>query len=239
VGAHEVLLDESLQLGGAIKDCRVVVFEDMWHDFFLYGEGRGVAGKRLEEAQQCIDIVSKFVADTSEAAAAREARARAAVAPTKESRPQPDVVDDGGVFLTGVVDSPDKALSPGRKQTPEDVMIARRRAALLPRCYVAYASSSDKRMTASNWTTLLTVSGVFEAERVKVLKADLIFSVLARDGALGYRAFRQALRQVAVTLYPELSEGDAFRRLVEEDVLPRATLASEEEARAAGLLGVS
>ena len=54
-------------------------------------------------------------------------------------------------------------------------MIARRRAALLPRCYVAYASSSDKRMTASNWTTLLTVSGVFEAERVKVLKADLIF----------------------------------------------------------------
>ena len=91
-------------------------------------------------------------------------------------------------------------------------MIARRRAALLPRCYVAYASSSDKRMTASNWTTLLTVSGVFEAERVKVLKADLIFSVLSRDGALGYRAFRQALRQVAVTLYPELSEGDAFRR---------------------------
>ena len=54
-------------------------------------------------------------------------------------------------------------------------MIARRRAALLPRCYVAYASSADKRMTASNWTTLLTVSGVFEAERVKVLKADLIF----------------------------------------------------------------
>ena len=39
VGAHEVLLDESLQLGGAIKDCRVVVFEDMWHDFFLYGRG--------------------------------------------------------------------------------------------------------------------------------------------------------------------------------------------------------
>ena len=83
------------------------------------------------------------------------------------------------------------------------------------------------------------MSGVFEAERVKVLKADLIFSVLSRDGALGYRAFRQALRQVAVTLYPELSEGDAFRRLVEEDVLPRATLASEAEARDAGLLGVS
>ena len=246
VGAHEVLLDESLQLGGAIKDCRVVVFEDMWHDFFLYSEGRGCEkvllqrtyhasdGKTLEEAQQCIDIVSKFVADTSAAAAAR-----AAVAPTKESRPEPDVVDDGGVFLTGVVDSPDKVLSPGREQTPEDVMIARRRAALLPRCYVAYASSSDKRMTASNWTTLLTVSGVFEAERVKVLKADLIFSVLSRDGALGYRAFRQALRQVAVTLYPELGEGDAFRRLVEEDVLPRATLASESEARDAGLLGVS
>ena len=118
-------------------------------------------------------------------------------------------------------------------------MVARRKAALLPRCYVAYASSSDQRMTASNWTTLLTVSGVFEAERVKVLKADLIFSVLSRDGALGYRAFRQALRQVAVTLYPELGEGDAFRRLVEEDVLPRATLASEAEARDAGLLGVS
>ena len=146
---------------------------------------------------------------------------------------------DGGVFLTGVTDSPDKVLSPGREQTPEDVMVAIRRAALLPRCYVAYSSSEDKRMTASNWTTLLTVSGVFEAERVKVLKADLIFSVLSRDGALGYRAFRQALRQVAVTLYPELGEGDAFRRLVEEDVLPRATLASESEARDAGLLGVS
>ena len=235
VGAHEVLLDESLQLGGAIRNCRVVVFEDMWHDFFLYSEGRGVAGQKLDEARHCIDLVSKFVADTSAAAAAR----RAAVAPTKESRPEPDVVDDGGVFLTGVVDSPDKVLSPGREQTPEDVMVARRRAALLPRCYVAYASSSDKRMTASNWTTLLTVSGVFEAERVKVLKADLIFSVLSRDGALGYRAFRQALRQVAVTLYPELGEGDAFRRLVEEDVLPRATLASESEARDAGLLGVS
>ena len=231
VGAHEVLLDESLQLGGSIKDCRVVVFEDMWHDFFLYSEGR-THGNKLDEAQQCIDLVSKFVADTSE-------KARTAVAPTKESRPQPDVVDDGGVFLTGVVDSPDKVLSPGREQTPEDVMVARRRAALLPRCYVAYASSSDGRMTASNWTTLLTVSGVFEAERVKILKADLIFSVLSRDGALGYRAFRQALRQVAVTLYPELGEGDAFRRLVEEDVLPRATLASESEARDAGLLGVS
>ena len=237
VGAHEVLLDESLQLGGAIKDCRVVVFEDMWHDFFLYSEGRGVAGKKLEEAQQCIDIVSKFVADTSAAAAAREARA---VAPTKESLPQPaSPIGDGGVFLTGVQDSPERVLSPGRETTPEDVMVARRKAALLPRCYVAYASSADGRMTASNWTTLLTVSGVFEAERVKVLKADLIFSVLARDGALGYRAFRQALRQVAVTLYPELGEGDAFRRLVEEDVLPRATLASESEAREAGLLGVS
>jgi monoterpene epsilon-lactone hydrolase len=236
VGAHEVLLDESLQLGGAIKDCRVVVFEDMWHDFFLYSEGRGCDGKKLEEAQQCIDIVSKFVADTSAAAAAREARA---AAPTKESLPQPASPATGDIFMTGVVDSPDKVLSPGREQTPEDVMIARRRAALLPRCYVAYASSSDKRMTASNWTTLLTVSGVFEAERVKVLKADLIFSVLSRDGALGYRAFRQALRQVAVTLYPELGEGDAFRRLVEEDVLPRATLASESEARDAGLLGVS
>ena len=237
VGAHEVLLDESLQLGGAIKNCRIVVFEDMWHDFFLYGEGRGVAGKKLEEAKRCVDLVSKFVADTSAAAAARVAKG---VAPTKESRPQPaSPVNDGGVFLTGVTDSPERVLSPGREQTPEDVMIARRRAALLPRCYVAYASSSDKRMTASNWTTLLTVSGVFEAERVKVLKADLIFSVLSRDGALGYRAFRQALRQVAVTLYPELSEGDAFRRLVEEDVLPRATLASEEAARDAGLLGVS
>ena len=236
VGAHEVLLDESLQLGGAIKNCRIVVFEDMWHDWFLYGEGRGVAGKKLEEAQQCINIVSKFVAGTSEAAAARAAK----VVPTKESRPQPaSPVTGGNVFLTGVQDSPDKVLSPGREQTPEDVMVARRKAALLPRCYVAYASSSDKRMTASNWTTLLTVSGVFEAERVKVLKADLIFSVLARDGALGYRAFRQALRQVAVTLYPELGEGDAFRRLVEEDVLPRATLASESEARDAGLLGVS
>ena len=213
VGAHEVLLDESLQLGGSIKDCRVVVFEDMWHDFFLYSEGR-TPGNKLDEAQHCIDLVSKFVKDTS-----------AAAAPTKEALPEPVVVDDGGVFLTGVVDSPDKVLSPGREQTPEDVMVARRKAALLPRCYVAYASSSDGRMTASNWTTLLTVSGVFEAERVKVLKADLIYSVLSRDGALGYRAFRQALRQVAVTLYPELGEGDAFRRLVEEDVLPRATLA--------------
>ncbi len=252
VGAHEVLLDESLQLGGAIKDCRVVVFEDMWHDFFLYSEGRGCEkvllqrtyhacdGKKLEEAQQCIDIVSKFVKDTSGAAAAREARARAAVAPTKDSTVQPaSPIGDGEVFLTGVVDSPDKVLSPGREQTPEDVLTARRRAALLPRCYVAYASASDGRMTASNWTTLLTVSGVFEAERVKVLKADLIYSVLSRDGALGYRAFRQALRQVAVTLYPELGEGDAFRRLVEEDVLPRATLAPEAEARDAGLLGVS
>ena len=227
VGAHEVLLDESLQLGGSIKNCRIVVFEEMWHDFFLYGEGR-THGNKLDEARLCIDLVSKFVQDTS-----------AAAAPTKESLPEPVVVDDGGVFLTGVVDSPDKVLSPGREQTPEDVMVARRRAALLPRCYVAYASSSDGRMTASNWTTLLTVSGVFEAERVKVLKADLIFSVLSRDGALGYRAFRQALRQVAVTLYPELGEGDAFRRLVEEDVLPRATLAPESEARAAGLLGVS
>ena len=232
VGAHEVLLDESLQLGGAIKDCRVVVFEEMWHDFFLYSEGR-THGNKLDEAQHCIDLVSKFVKDTSAAAA------EAAVAPTKESLPEPVDVSDGGVFLTGVVDSPDKVLSPGREQTPEDVMVARRRAALLPRCYVAYASSSDGRMTASNWTTLLTVSGVFEAERVKILKADLIFSVLSRDGALGYRAFRQALRQVAVTLYPELGEGDAFRRLVEEDVLPRATLASEDEAREAGLLGVS
>ena len=39
VGAHEVLLDESLQLGGAIKNCRVVAFEDMWHDFFSIRRG--------------------------------------------------------------------------------------------------------------------------------------------------------------------------------------------------------
>ena len=123
----------------------------MWHDFFLYSEGRGCDGKKLDEARHCIDLVSKFVADTSAAAAAPRRGGRADEGVTT---PAGRVVDDGGVFLTGVVDSPDKVLSPGREQTPEDVMIARRRAALLPRCYVAYASSADKRMTASNWTTL-------------------------------------------------------------------------------------
>ena len=178
VGAHEVLLDESLQLGGSIPHCRVVVFEDMWHDFFLYSEGFSEHTMHVMVKNWTrLDSVSISSPSSSRTGPRRPRRARRArrSRPTKEARPTTPVVDDGGVFLTGVVDSPDKVLSPGREQTPEDVMVARRRAALLPRCYVAYASSSDKRMTASNWTTLLTVSGVFEAERVKVLKADFDF----------------------------------------------------------------
>jgi len=211
-GAREVLLEDSLLLGGRLA-CRVVVFEDMWHDFFLYGEGRGAGGAVLAEAQACLDLVAAWVDDLA--------------APT-ETR--------GPTFLTAT-DEP-AAPSPGRERTPPATMTARRKAALLPRAFANYASAADKRMTASNWTTLLTMAGVFEVEHVKVLKADLIFSVLARDGALGYRSFRQALRQVAVTLYPEATEEQAFRKLVEEDVLPRVTLVSFDEARDAGLLEV-
>ena len=87
MGAHEVLLDESLQLGGAIKDCRVVVFEDMWHDFFLYSRAAASLAKNWRKLNMCIDIVSKFVADTSAAAAgAAGGRADEGVATTTRRR---------------------------------------------------------------------------------------------------------------------------------------------------------
>ena len=49
------------------KGRAVVVFEDMWHDWFLYGEGRGVAGRKLDEARKCVELVSKFVSDLAAA----------------------------------------------------------------------------------------------------------------------------------------------------------------------------
>ena len=48
---------------------------------------------------------------------------------------------------------------------------------------------------------------------ITTLKAELVFAALAQKGEMDYRSFRQAMRQVAVALYPQLPEADALKLL--------------------------
>ena len=65
---------------------------------------------------------------------------------------------------------------------------------------------------------------------ITTLKAELVFAALAQKGEMDYRSFRQAMRQVAVALYPQLPEADALKLLGQKHVFPRVKLAPEKEA---------
>ena len=98
------------------------------------------------------------------------------------------------------------------------------RAALLPRAYKAYVP-----MTEDSWRTFLSDADVLE-NGIATLKAELVFAALAQRGEMDYRSFRQAMRQVAVALYPQLPEADALKLLGQKHVFPRVKLVPEREA---------
>mmetsp|Transcript_25443 Transcript_25443/g.71474 ORF Transcript_25443/g.71474 Transcript_25443/m.71474 type:complete len:1715 (-) Transcript_25443:36-5180(-) len=98
------------------------------------------------------------------------------------------------------------------------------RAALLPRAYKAYVP-----MTEDSWRTFLSDADVLE-NGIATLKAELVFAALAQKGEMDYRSFRQAMRQVAVALYPQLPEADALKLLGQKHVFPKVKLAPEREA---------
>ncbi|KAH8062626.1 hypothetical protein JL722_3553 [Aureococcus anophagefferens] len=103
-------------------------------------------------------------------------------------------------------------------------------------------------MRAGDWRGFLEDAGVLGdggPRALGELKADLIFTSLARDAdgddaradkVLGYGQFRQAMRQAAVALYPQLPEADALKLLGQKHIFPKATLAPKAAARQAGLL---
>ncbi|KAH8076404.1 hypothetical protein JL721_403 [Aureococcus anophagefferens] len=103
-------------------------------------------------------------------------------------------------------------------------------------------------MRAGDWRGFLEDAGVLGTDGPRALgelKADLIFTSLARDAdgddaragkVLGYGQFRQAMRQAAVALYPQLPEADALKLLGQKHIFPKATLAPEAAARQAGVL---
>ena len=96
------------------------------------------------------------------------------------------------------------------------------RAALLPRAYKAYVP-----MTEDSWRTFLADADVLE-NGITTLKAELVFAALAQKGEMDYRSFRQAMRQVAVALYPQLPEADALKLLGQKHVFPKVKLAPEK-----------
>jgi len=63
VGGREVLLGDSLALAARAGAADVVVYAGMWHDWFLYAEGRGAGGgARLLEADDAVDRVAAWLA---------------------------------------------------------------------------------------------------------------------------------------------------------------------------------
>ena len=98
---------------------------------------------------------------------------------------------------------------------------AQYRSGLLPRAYAGHAKAKNgELMTGADWRSFLKDAGILgDGERhVPYLKADLIFTSLARtnfgeEKCLDYRQFRQAMRQAAVALYPQLPEADALKLL--------------------------
>ena len=99
------------------------------------------------------------------------------------------------------------------------------RAALLPRAFAAY-----RPMTEANWRQFLADARVLD-NGITTLKAESVFAALAAKGKMDYRSFRQAMRQVAVALYPQLPEADALKLLGQKHVFPRVAMALPVDAR--------
>ncbi|EGB11391.1 hypothetical protein AURANDRAFT_70910 [Aureococcus anophagefferens] len=136
-----------------------------------------------------------------------------------------------------------------RLAPPTKAATAAYRAGLLPRAFAGRArANGGAAMRAGDWRGFLEDAGVLGdggPRALGELKADLIFTSLARDAdgddaradkVLGYGQFRQAMRQAAVALYPQLPEADALKLLGQKHIFPKATLAPEAAARQAGVL---
>lgn len=142
-----------------------------------------------------------------------------------------------------------------RLRKPSKESTAGYRAALLPRAFCGYASANGgAAMVPEDWRSFLKAAGVLgDGERkVSYLKADLVFTSLARvprdappgqtkpmvreDLCLDYRSFRQAMRQAAVALYPQLPEADALKLLGQKHIFPNVRLATKKRARDARVL---
>ncbi|KAH8095932.1 hypothetical protein JL720_3267 [Aureococcus anophagefferens] len=117
------------------------------------------------------------------------------------------------------------------------------------RAFAGHArANGGAAMRAGDWRGFLEDAGVLGdggPRALGELKADLIFTSFARDAdgddaradkVLGYGQFRQAMRQAAVALYPQLPEADALKLLGQKHIFPKATLAPEAAARQAGVL---